>query len=254
VCVLALAIRSHPDWPIVLAGNRDELHARPAAPLARWADAPHVLGGRDLEGGGTWLGVSEQGRLAVVTNLRGFGPPHPDAPSRGLLARDFLVGEGRYVRFAEADLPAFNPMNLIVADDGVVRFCSNRPGASIRELGSGIYGLSNGDLDAPWPKTQRLKAALADWLAGAGHDTDGLLAALADETRPTDTELPSTGLGLERERLVSPIFIRNQPYGTRCSTVVRVDAAGRGEIVERRFDPDGEVAGVTALNFAWPKG
>jgi len=254
VCVLALAIRSHPDWPLVLAGNRDELHARPAAPLARWADAPQVLGGRDLEGGGTWLGVSEEARLAVVTNLRGFGPPHPDAPSRGLLARDFLVGEGRYARFGEPDLPAFNPMNLIVVDRGVVRFCSNRPGASIRELDGGVYGLSNGDLDAPWPKTQRLKAALADWLAGAGHDPEGLLAALADETRPTDAELPSTGLDLERERLVSPIFIRNQPYGTRCSTVVRVDAAGRGEIIERRFNPDGGAAGVTALNFAWPKG
>ncbi len=254
MCVLALAIRSHPDWPLVLAGNRDELHARPAAPLARWADAPQVLGGRDLEGGGTWLGVSEEGRLAVVTNLRGFGPPHPDAPSRGLLARDFLVGEGRYARFGEPDLPAFNPMNLIVVDRGVVRFCSNRPGASIRELDGGVYGLSNGDLDAPWPKTQRLKAALADSLAGAGHDPEGLLAALADETRPTDAELPSTGLDLERERLVSPIFIRNQPYGTRCSTVVRVDAAGRGEIIERRFGPDGGAAGVTALNFAWPKG
>ena len=254
MCVLAVAIRSHPDWPLVLAGNRDELHARPAAPLARWAEAPHVLGGRDLEGGGTWLGVSDQGRLAVVTNLRGFGPPHPGAPSRGLLVRDVLVGEGRYARFGDADLPAFNPMNLIVADDGVIGFCSNRPRVGIRELGSGVYGLSNGDLDAPWPKTRRLKTALAAWLDGAGHDPEALFAVLADESRPTDAELPSTGLDLERERLVSPIFIRNQPYGTRCSTVVRIDAAGHGEIIERRFEPDGSVAGVTALNFAWPAG
>jgi len=254
VCVLALAIGSHPDWPLVLAGNRDELHARPAAPLDRWAEAPQVLGGRDLEGGGTWLGVSEEGRLAVVTNIRGFGPPHPGAPSRGLLARDYLVGEGRYAGFGEADLAAFNPMNLIVVDQGVVRFCSNRPAPSIRELGRGIYGLSNADLDAPWPKTQRLKAALAAWLEGSARELEPLFAALADETRPTDAELPSTGLDLERERLVSPIFIRNRPYGTRCSTVVRIDAAGRGEIVERRFDAEGHESGVTALNFAWPIG
>ena len=252
MCVLSLAIGSHPDWPLVLAGNRDELHARPAAALARWAEAPHVLGGRDLESGGTWLGVSEQGRLAVVTNIRGFGPPRADAPSRGLLARDYLVGEGRYARFGEADLPAFNPMNLIVAGAGGVRFCSNRPVASIRELGPGIYGLSNADLDAPWPKTQKLKAALVDWLKGPEPELEILFAALADETRPTDAELPSTGLDLDLERLVSPIFIRNQPYGTRCSTVVRIHASGRGEIAERRFGPDGNVQGVTTLNFAWP--
>ena len=252
MCVLALAIRSHPDWPLVLAGNRDELHARPAAPLARWAEAPGVLGGRDLEGGGTWLGVSEHGRLAVVTNLRGFGPPDPAAPSRGLLARDFLVGEGRYARFGAGDLGAFNPMNLIVVEAGRARFCSNRPASAIRELDAGLYGLSNGDLDEPWFKTRRLKAALAAWLEGAPHDPEALFAALADETRPDDADLPSTGLGLERERLVSPIFIRNAPYGTRCSTIVRIDGQGRGEILERRFGPDGTPAGVTALNFTWP--
>jgi uncharacterized protein with NRDE domain len=252
VCVLALAIGSHPDWPLVLAGNRDELHARPAAPLARWAEAPEVLGGRDLEGGGTWLGVSEEGRLAVVTNLRGFGPPHPGAPSRGLLARDFLVGEGPYARFGAGDLGAFNPMNLIVVEGGRARFCSNRPASTIRELKDGLYGLSNGDLDEPWPKTSRLKAALADWLGAGAQDPESLFAALADETRPTDAELPSTGLDLERERLVSPIFIRNTPYGTRCSTIVRIASDGGGEILERRFGVEGEVSGVTALNFTWP--
>ena len=252
MCVLALAIRSHPDWPLVLAGNRDELHARPAAPLARWAEASEVLGGRDLEGGGTWLGVSEAGRLAVVTNLRGFGTPHPGAPSRGLLARDFLLGQGGYARFCAEDLAAFNPMNLIVVEGGSARFCSNRPASTIRELGQGIYGLSNGDLDEPWPKTSRLKAALAEWLAGAEHDPEALFAALADETRPADADLPSTGLDIERERLASPIFIRNQPYGTRCSTIVRIGRDGRGEMLERRFDAEGAVSGVTALNFTWP--
>ena len=254
MCVLAFAWRAHPDWPLVLAGNRDELHARPSTPLARWVGAPQVLGGRDLVGGGTWLGISEQGRLAVVTNLRGFGPPQPDAPSRGRLARDFLAGEGPYARFSAADLAAFNPINLIVADAGGARFYSNRPAAAVRDLAPGVYGLSNGDLDAPWPKTLRLKAALAGWLGGAGHDPEKLLDALADETRPSDGDLPSTGLDLERERLVSPIFIRNEQYGTRCSTVVRIGAAGGGEILERRFEPGGAAQGETALKFAWPPG
>jgi uncharacterized protein with NRDE domain len=252
MCVLAFAWRSHPDWPLVLAGNRDELHARPAAALARWDDAPAVLGGRDLEGGGTWLGVSEAGRLAVVTNLRGFGPPRPETPSRGRLARDILTGEGPYARFAAQDLDAFNPMNLIVVSDGEPRFCANRPASSIRTLAAGIYGLSNGDLDAPWPKTRRLKGALAAWLEGSDHEPGLLLAALADETRPPDAELPSTGLDLERERLVSPIFIRAERYGTRCSSVVCVDCDGRGEILERRFGPGGAALGETSLQFSWP--
>ena len=253
MCVLAFAWRSHPDWPLVLAGNRDEAHARPSAPLARWDEAPEVLAGRDLEGGGTWLGVSDEGRLAVVTNLRGFGPPRPGAPSRGRLARDVLTGEGPCARFAAADLDAFNPMNLIVVSSGEARFCSNRPASGIRTLAPGVYGLSNGDLDAPWPKTRRLKAALAAWLEGSDHEAAPLLVALADETRPPDADLPATGLDLERERLVSPIFIRAERYGTRCSSVVRVGRDGRGEILERRFGPDGAPLGETALKFEWPR-
>ena len=252
MCVLALAFRSHSRWPLVLAGNRDELHARPAAPLARWEEAPDVLGGRDLEGGGTWLGVSEAGRLVVVTNLRGFGPPRTGAPSRGRLARDMLEGRGRYAAARKEDLAEFNPVNLIEATSASARFLTNRPAADIRPLAPGIYGLSNGDLDAPWPKTRRLKAALSGWLDGGGDDPEGLFGALADETRPPDAELPSTGLDLERERHASAIFIRGEVYGTRASTVVRIDADGRGQIHERRFGPDGAALGATSLEFGWP--
>ena len=254
MCVLAFAWRLHPDWPLVLAGNRDELHARPAAPLGRWADAPRLIGGRDLESGGIWLGISEDGRLAVVTNFRGFGSPDDGAPSRGLLARDFLAGEGRYARFATADLEAFNPLNMIVVEGAAARFFCNRPSAQVRELPPGLYGLSNGDLDAPWPKTRRLKAAMAAWLTARDHPAEPLLEALADETRPSDAELPSTGLDLERERLVSPIFIRGEVYGTRCSTVIKVGSDGQGEAVERRFGPGGRPAGSTTLGFRWAPG
>jgi uncharacterized protein with NRDE domain len=252
MCVLAFAWRLHAQWPLVLIGNRDEAHARPAAPLARWAEAPHVLGGRDLKSGGTWLGVSEQGRLAVVTNLRGHGLPEDEKPSRGRLVQDVLVGEGRYARFEPADLAEFNPMNLILADGGQAAFFTNRPAPVKRPLTPGLYGLSNGDLDAPWPKTRRLKAALAAWLAEPDASIDPLFLALADETRPSDDELPRTGLELERERLVSPIFIRDERYGTRCSTVARIGRDGAGEIAERRFGPNGLPSGETVLAFAWP--
>ncbi len=241
----------HPHWPLVLAGNRDELHARPAAALARWPEAPHVLGGRDLKSGGTWLGVSERRRLAVVTNLRGYGSPDDARPSRGRLVQDFLTGVGDFATFSQTDLDLFNPLNLIGVEGEAAFFCSNRPASAIRPLDPGLYGLSNGDLDAPWPKTQRLKAALGAWLTAGADDMEPVFEALADGSRPADKDLPSTGLDLERERLVSPVFIQDPRYGTRCSTVVRVDANGRGEIAERRFDPEGRPAGETAMTFAW---
>ena len=254
MCVLAMAWKSHPHWPLVLAGNRDERHDRPAAPVARWDEAPEVLGGRDLEAGGSWLGVSEAGRLAVVTNLWGFGAARLGAPSRGLLVRDLLTGQGRYATVREDELADFSPMNLIRVDGGEASFLTNQPAPSIRPLEPGVHGLSNGGLDDPWPKTKRLKAALEAWLETADARADALFRALADRTRPPDEELPSTGLGLERERLVSPVFISGEVYGTRCSTVVTVDAAGQGLIQERRFGRDGEPAGETALTFIWATG
>ena len=252
MCVLALAWKSHPRWPLVLAGNRDERHDRPAAPLARWEAAPEVLGGRDLEAGGTWLGVSEAGRLAVVTNVRGFGGPPSRAPSRGLLVRDLLIGRGRYAAVRQDELAAFSPMNLILVCGGEASVLTNQPAAAIRPLAPGLHGLANGPLDDQWPKTRRLKAALAAWLEAGDGEPDALFAALADRTPAPDDELPSTGLGLERERLASPVFIAGEVYGTRCSTVVRVDADGKGEIQERRYGPGGAPLGGGALAFIWP--
>jgi uncharacterized protein with NRDE domain len=252
MCVLAFAWRLDPRWPLVLAGNRDELHARPAEPLHRWSEAPHVLGGKDLASGGCWLGVSEQGRLAVVTNLRGYGPPGEGRPSRGLLVSELLTGEGEFAHPQAADLRRFNPMNLIAVDGAQARFWANRPEVLRRDLAPGLYGLSNGDLDEPWPKTRRLKQALEDWIGGGAQDLEAMFAALADESRPDDGELPSTGLELERERLASAIFIRNPVYGTRCSTIVRVGADGRGEIAERRFEPSGRASGYNRQSFSWP--
>jgi uncharacterized protein with NRDE domain len=251
MCVLALAWCAHPRWRLVMAGNRDELHARPAQPLARWDTPNHLLAGRDLQSGGTWLGISEQGRFAVVTNLRGFGPPQAGRPSRGLLLRDLLSGEGQYGCPSDIDLLDFNPFNLITVDLDAATFLSNRPTSMRRALAPGVYGLSNGALDEPWPKTVRLKNILRDWVAGGAQQPELLLDNLREDTLPEIGERSAVPSDVPQEAPISPIFIRNSIYGTRCSTVVAIDALGRGFIVERRFTSDGNASGEATFSFSW---
>lgn len=248
MCVLSLAWRAHPRWRLVMAGNRDELHSRPAAPLAPWDGPGKIIAGRDLLSGGTWAGVSEAGRFAVVTNLRGYGGPNPERQSRGALVQDQLAGEGRYADATEADLGDFNSFNLITVGEDQTLFWSNRPETVNRVLEPGVYGLSNGALDEPWPKTERIKTILSDWLAGPATDPLRLLDGL-QEGQEVETPLPPPGAVGDPSR--SPIFIRNPLYGTRCGTVVAVDQDGRGLIAERRFDATGVVVGQTVLEFSW---
>lgn len=244
MCVLAFAWRAHPRWRLVLAGNRDELHARPAAPLDRWPEAPHVLAGRDLRSGGTWLGVSEQGRFAVVTNLSGYGPPAPGRPSRGGLVKDVLEGHGAFAALTDEDAERFNPFNLITATDEAAVFWRNRPAVERRVLAPGVYGLSNGDADHPWPKTRQLADGLARWLDGTSPP-ELLLERLGDDVPP-----PGAAAMTERGARTG-VFVRDPVYGTRCSTVTAIDEAGQGLIIERRFDAEGRRAGQTRLAFAW---
>jgi uncharacterized protein with NRDE domain len=242
VCVLALAWNSHPKWRLVVAGNRDELHDRPATPLHRWAGSnPRLLAGQDLRSGGTWLGVSEQGRFAVVTNLRGYGAPIERRPSRGVLLTDILSGRGPYAAPTPADLADFNPLNLLTVQQDQLTFSTNWPAPSQRILPGGLYGLSNGALDEPWPKTVRLKAALADWMSRDAAPPADLLMVLAEDVLPPP------------DATASPIFIRNAVYGTRCSSVVAMGRDGAGLFLERRFNAQGEPTGDTALSFAWPR-
>jgi uncharacterized protein with NRDE domain len=248
MCVVALAWQAHPRWKFIVAGNRDERHDRPAAPLGRWKGAG-ILAGRDFRSDGTWLGVSDSKRFVVVTNLRGDEAPVPGRVSRGRLVTDVLAGTGRYADPADADLADFNPFNLFVVDSDRALFLSNRPHVVRRSLDDGLYGLSNGALDEAWPKTVRLKAMLRDWMHGPADRPSALLDALADEHRP---DMPrGRPAGPSQEPATSPIFIRHPEYGTRCSTVVAIDHAGTGIIIERRFDAAAEVTGETTLTFAW---
>jgi len=247
MCVAAVAWRAHPRWRLVAIGNRDEYHARPSAPLARWEDGSGIIAGRDLVGGGTWLGVSDACRFVLVTNLRGYGEPNPDRSSRGALVTALLAGEA-----APADLNAYNPFNLLVTSGERLEFLTNRPEPLRTALGHGIYGLANGALDEPWPKTLALKQALTDWLSAGDDDLAPLFAILASEDRPAIGLPPLEPSEIPTEPRDTPPFIRSALYGTRCSTVVAVAADGTGRIVERRFDAAGEPIGETVLRFYWP--
>ena len=249
MCLLALAWKTHPRWQLLMAGNRDEFHARPTAALAAWPAPDHgLLAGRDLRSGGTWAGVGPGGRMAVVTNVR--DPlARQTGPSRGALVADYLRDTAPAALAAEA-LAAraadFAPFNLLLADRDSCQFLGNHP-AGRQALAPGVHGMSNGPLDAPWPKTVRLNAALQAWIASGSDDLSPLWRALADETRADDSALPDTGIGLARERWLSAAFIRSPEYGTRASTLIALDANGEGFIHERRFGPDGGCVGETRL-------
>lgn len=238
MCLIVVGWRVHADFPLVVVANRDEFHSRASAPAGRWAENPAVIGGRDLEAGGTWLGVREDGRFAAVTNVR-----EPRAVrgrhSRGELPRDFLLGRqaaGDYAR--EIDGSAFSGFNLLLADGSGLWYHSNRTGSAPSCLSPGIYGLSNHRLDTPWPKLQAARAGFAAGVASL-PETEGLFAVLGDDRPAADAELPATGVPLEWERLLSAIFVRSPDYGTRASTVLMIAADGTLHLEERRFGPEG---------------
>lgn len=252
MCVAAIAFHASPDWTLVAIGNRDEFHERPAAPLGEWHDEAGTIAGRDLQSGGTWLGVSSIGRFVLVTNLRGFGLPDPSRTSRGELVSRLLAGDDAPLEQPEGLLGAYNPFNLVCASQDAAHFLTNRPGKISTHLPHGIYGLSNGALDEPWAKTMQLKGALSDWLQSGTTDVSPLFDCLASE-RIADLGIhPVTPSDIAVEPSETPPFIRHQLYGTRCSTVVTIDRRGNGRITERRFDTAGSTTGETSLEFAWP--
>ena len=249
MCVLAFAWHAHPRWSLIVAGNRDEFHERPAAPLARWS-RDVLIAGKDLQSGGTWLGVSEAGRFAVVTNLRGFGPPAPARTSRGALVTRMLADPAEDP--LAVDLDDYNPFNLIVADPARAWFLTNRPEPDGLLLAPGLYGLSNSRLDEPWPKTLRLKSVLTDWIVGEAREPERLLDALGERALPDVGLHAAPQSDVPQEPALSPVFILDPIYGTRCSTVVAIDRSGHGWIIERRYAAEGSVTGETAVDFPWP--
>jgi len=255
VCLIAMAIDESRRFPLVVAANRDEFFERPAARLGWWstdASTAPILGGRDLKDGGTWLGLSAAGRLALVTNIRRPGSVDPQAPSRGRIVPLWLRGDLTSDRFwVQVALSGYNPFNLIAADFRLGEcYWVSSDAATPSRLDRGLYGLSNASLDTPWPKLVRLKEQMRSGLADADSVQElsaRLFAALADRTVADDASLPSTGIPLERERQLSPAFIRmpDQRYGTRCSTLVITERTGKRmvtHVLERTFPAGGGLA------------
>jgi len=239
MCLLFIAIDARPRYPLVIAANRDEFYDRPTAPLGFWEDAPHVLAGRDGVAGGTWLGITRNGRWAAVTNVREARAMTPER-SRGHLVSDFLRGDEPAAHYAETVLRRgddYAGFNLVVGDGPAAFHCSNRQ-PTVTRLRSGVYGLSNHLLDTPWPKLVRGKERFAQRVSGEGPlEEEALFGVLAHRERPPDDALPDTGVGLETERVLSSAFIAVEGYGTRSSTVLTLDRDGQVTMTERRFPP-----------------
>ncbi len=266
MCLVALAIDQSPRFPLVLASNRDEFFHRPSERLAWWTPElgpPDILGGRDLQSGGTWLGLTTAGRLALLTNVRGAAPHELNAPTRGRIVTEWLAARETTPDFwTRIALSGHNGFNLLAADfrHRECFWASNVGGQPLR-LTAGLYGLSNAGLDVPWPKVLNLKTQLRGLLDEA-RDVEsmatGLFDALGDRSVAADDSLPRTGIPLVWERQLSAAFIRtpDERYGTRCSTVViteRVQATSITHVFERSFDAHGEIAMVrAALLENWP--
>jgi uncharacterized protein with NRDE domain len=235
MCLIVFSWKLVPQCPLLLAANRDEFFDRPAQAADWWIEHPGIYAGRDLRAGGSWLGIDRSGRFAALTNIRNGQSPAQQKRSRGELVANFLSGDldaTTYLELVRETGAHYNGFNLIFGDEHAMYWISNEDSSSFRALEPGIYGLSNGSLDTPWPKVVRAKAQFASLLC-QGAPEDAYFEMLADTTLAADSRLPDTGVSLEWERLLSPICIESENYGTRASTLVRVLDGGRAELRER---------------------
>lgn len=255
MCLIVLARHGHPRYPLVVVANRDEFHGRPAQEAHWWADPSGVLAGRDLQAGGTWMGVDRRGRFAAVTNYR-EGVRDPAPRSRGELTLDFLrapVAPRPYLQGIASRASLYGGFSLLAGDVEQMFYFSNR-GQQVQAVGDGIHTLSNHVLNTPWPKAELARLKLGHALLAPQLDVVDLLAVLGDRQPFEDHELPTTGVGIELERVLSPPFILSAEYGTRCTSVFLVDVEGRCTYAERSFIPNGKSTGLVLHEFELPVG
>lgn len=249
MCLIVLGLGQHPDLPLVLAANRDEFHSRPTKEAHWWPDKPDVVGGRDLQAGGTWLALHRSGRFATVTNYRDAQPPSAGLRSRGHLVTGFLespLGPRDYLD--TIDEQAYAGFNLIVGTVDDVAYLSNREDGT-RSLGNGVYGLSNALLDGPWHKVERSKERLTALLADGAVNETGLMRLMQDRQKAPVSEVVTGHLAFDKAHAVTAPFIITPDYGTRCTTVVLASRDGNWRMTERRFNAEGEQTGESRFSF-----
>lgn len=242
MCLILFAYRIHPGYKLILAANRDEFYKRPTEPARWWPDAPGLLAGKDLKAGGTWMGITKNGKIAALTNYRTPDAQNPDAPSRGKLVSGYLLSDTpakEYLESLRQDGNHYNGFNLIVGDtDNLFHYSNREETDEINPLAPGVYGLSNAVLDTPWPKVVKGKQMLEQWVlneAEVSHET--IFSILGDTRRARFKELPDTGVGRVIEKMLSPIFIKGPGYGTRCSSVLLVDHEDNVTFTEKSIIP-----------------
>lgn len=243
MCLIAFAYKVLPGYPLILLANRDEFYQRSTRRAQFWTEEgyPKILAGKDLEGGGTWMGITKKGKWAALTNYRDLSNRKTNPPSRGNIVLDFLKSDesaSNYLNALQEKATEFNGFNLLLGTgDGVWHY--NNVANAITSVPPGIHGLSNAFLDTPWPKLQIAKRKLGHAIHTSKIDSDTLFAILADDKEANEKELPQTGLPQEWEKAVSSIFIKTEQYGTRCSTLLFIKEDGQVNFKERIFSfPD----------------
>ena len=246
MCTVFLVYRVLPDWPLVLLANRDEYFNRPSQAMAFWPENPKILAGKDLQAGGSWLGLNRSGRVAALTNFRTPGRTLANAPTRGHLVPQILedsVSLRDFITFLQNDGERYNGFNLLFGNIREMYYFTNQVG-SVEPIGPGIYGLSNHGLNTPWPKVELGKKALAELTpTDRAWSEEHLLQILKNRDRPPDHLLPDTQLGLYWERRLSSIFIPGPEYGTRNSTIIKTHVQGFARVSEFRWNEAGEPIG-----------
>ena len=254
MCLIAFAWKAHPAYSLIVGANRDEWHDRPAAPAAWWQEYPQILAGRDLQAGGTWLGISQTGRFAALTNFRDPSQRKSAAPSRGMLVRNFLLDTGTaydYLLALRQEASHYQGFNLLAGDGHALYYFGSRIG-EILAVPPGVHALSNHTLNEPWPKVEMAKSALEAALRAEMPEEARKMAIykfLSNDAKAADETLPDTGVGREWERVLSPAMIVTEKYGTRCSTILGISCHRAVSFEEHSRDPSGMVTGIVTHQF-----
>lgn len=240
MCLIFIAYEAHPRYPLVVAANRDEFYRRPDLPAAFWPEGPGLLAGKDLQQGGTWMGITTEGRFAALTNYRDPSRFNPNAQSRGHLVQNYLVSNldpQSYIDGLRPEDDKYNGFNLLAGSYKSLYYYSNRE-QLVRKIEKGVHGLSNSLINIPWPKVTRGVEAISSCLQNDNIEAEQLFTIMADREQPADRDLPETGVGLEMERMLGPMFVASPEYGTKSTTVLLVDRNQRVRFWEHSFRPE----------------